>query len=157
MVGHDEYLNACAAVCSGYSYSVGWTDIYWVEEKAEWIHVGERPEHMNSNAYNHWMTSNAAYGIWYTAAEFLRRYPSQGRIAVNDMALPRGGLFDISGGWEPSHWEHNRGKAVDVRVASGLYAIPDSRANEFVSICVAMGAMYGQVEANPLHIHCQWP
>jgi len=157
MIGHDEYLSACAQICSSYSYRVGWTDIYWVEEKPEWIHVGQTPQHQNSNSYNHWMTSQAAYGIWYTAKAFLLRFPSQGKIAVNDMALPYGGLFDIAGQWEPSHWNHYRGKAVDVAVGSGAYGIPDSNANTFVDTCVLTGgAMYGQVETTPLHIHCEW-
>jgi hypothetical protein len=159
-IGHDEYLNACADVCSGYSFRVGWTDIYWVEEKPEWIHTGLRPEHGNSNSFNHWMTSTAAYGIWYAAKDFLNAHPAQGKIAVNDMALPFGGLFDITAQWQPSHWEHYRGKAVDVAAGSGTYAIPNSQADEFVTYCVNRGAYYGQVEqppTAPLHIHCQWP
>ncbi len=123
MVAHDEYLQACADVCAGYSYRVGYSDIYWVEEKPQWIHVGATPQHEGSNSYNHWMTTAAGYGIWNTAVAFLALHPSQGKIAVNDMSLPFGGLFDISAGWEQPHAEHNRGKAVDV-ATSGPYGIP---------------------------------
>ncbi|MBZ2184268.1 MAG: hypothetical protein K7J46_06115 [Bryobacter sp.] len=163
MVGQDEYLQACASggFCSNYSYRVGWDDIYWVEEKPQWKHVGFTMEHMNSNSYNHWMTSTAAYGIYNTAVAYLAANPTQVKIAVNDMSLPRGGLFDIAGKWSPSHWNHQRGKAVDVRTPSGEYAIPDAKANEFVNNCVLVGgAMYGQVEMPPAahyqHIHCEW-
>ena len=163
MVGQDEYLQACAgASCSNYSYTVGWTDIYWVEEKPQWIHIGANSKHMNSNSYNHWMMSIAAYGIYDTAVAFLAANPTQGKIAVNDMSLPRGGLFDLSGQWQPSHWNHQRGKAVDVRaLVTGEYSIPDAQANQFVNMCVEIGgAGYGQVEvpAPPLvpHIHCEW-
>lgn len=157
MVGHDEYLQACAQVCSGWNFTVGWPDLYWVEEKPQWIHVGATAQHMNSNSYNHWMMTVPAYGILGTAIYYLDRHPEQEKIAVNDMGLPFGGLFDISGGWEPSHWEHNRGKSVDVRVGSATYGIPNALADEFVSYCVNVGhAFYGQVETNPVHIHCQW-
>ena len=162
MVGHEEYISNCplGGVCYIYDYAVGYSDLLWVEEKPQWIHVGATPKHMNSNSYNHWMTSAAAWGIYYTAVDYLSLHPEQGRIAVNDMALPFGGLFDISGGWEPSHWEHGRGTAVDVRGNGQLYAIPDARQNEFVAICVAKGATWGQVEypgTPEQHIHCQWP
>jgi len=163
MIGKDEYLHACATpgTCANYSYSVGWQDIYWVEEKPQWIHIGATVKHMNSNSYNHWMTSTAAYGIYNTAVSFLAANPGQGKIAVNDMSLPRGGLFDINGTWAPSHWNHQRGKAVDVRSPINPYAVPDNKANEFINTYVLVEyASYGQVEVPPAtavqHIHCEW-
>ncbi|NHR06951.1 hypothetical protein HA052_17320 [Chromobacterium haemolyticum] len=36
-------------------------------------------------------------------------------VGVNDAALPWGGLFDISGEWWPSHFDHGAGTAVDLR------------------------------------------
>jgi len=159
MIAHEEYLQACAQVCSSYSYKVGWTDIYWVEEKPQWIHVGQRPEHENTNTANHWMMSEPAYGLWYSAVAFLAAYPSQVKLAVNDMSLPMGGLFDIDATWEPSHHEHNRGRAADVRAITGAYAIPSNQAEEFADLCRTYGATspYTQVEWTRNHIHCQWP
>lgn len=74
--------------------NVGYNDIYYVEEKPEWIHIGSTVRHANSNARSHWMTSTAAYGIFYAAQSFLAANPAQGKIAVNDMSLPFGGNFD---------------------------------------------------------------
>ncbi|WP_157739363.1 hypothetical protein [Herbaspirillum sp. meg3] len=39
-------------------------------------------------------------------------------VGVNDAALPWGGLFDISGNWRPSHFDHGAGTAVDLRTAN---------------------------------------
>ena len=141
-------------------YAVGYSDIYWVEEKPQWIHIGATFQHGNSNSYNHWMTSYAAYQIWYTAIDFLSNHPEQGKIAVNDMALPFGGLFDITGDWEPKHWEHGRGTAVDVRGNTQLYGIPDDQQDEFVALCKLKGAIEAQIEYRgeaQQHIHCRWP
>jgi hypothetical protein len=38
------------------------------------------------------------------------------RLAVNDMSLPWGGLFDLEGTWHHPHKEHRRGIEADVRV-----------------------------------------
>ncbi len=165
VVAQAETMRACPdgepqTHCAVFDYAVGYPDIYWVEENPNWQHVGARPEHENSNSYNHWMVSSAALGIYNTAIEFLNRYPAQGQIAVNDMALPFAGLLDISAHWSPSHWNHGRGTAVDVRGNGGPLSIPNSEQDAFVSVCVLMGAYYGQVEftgTDNQHIHCQWP
>jgi len=72
------------------------------------------------------MTSNAAYGIWYTAVAFLNANPGQGKIAVNDMSLPYGGIFDLNQNWQGPHFSHSQGTAVDVRGNGGLYSIPSA-------------------------------
>jgi hypothetical protein len=102
------------------------------------------------------MASDAAYGLWNAAVVFLAQHPSQGKIAVNDMSLPFGGLFDIAGSWEPSHWEHNRGRSVDVATA-GQYGIPPEQADEFAQMCKDKGGTLSQNEPANNHVHCQWP
>ena len=37
-------------------------------------------------------------------------------LYVNDMSLPKGGLFDISGHWVPAHQSHRRGIDVDMHI-----------------------------------------
>jgi hypothetical protein len=39
----------------------------------------------------------------------------QTMLFINDMSLPYGGLFDISGQWRPSHAEHREGLDADIR------------------------------------------
>ena len=36
-------------------------------------------------------------------------------LAYNDMSLPTGGLFDISGGWSKPHVSHRLGNDADLR------------------------------------------
>ncbi len=38
------------------------------------------------------------------------------RVGYNDISLPFGGIFDISGKWRPSHHEHRLGRNVDFRL-----------------------------------------
>jgi len=38
------------------------------------------------------------------------------RVGYNDISLPFGGIFDISGEWRPSHHEHRLGRNVDFRL-----------------------------------------
>lgn len=143
-------------------YAVGYTDppIYYVEPKPQWIHVGGRTQH-GGNAYSHWMTSFAAYKIWYVALDFLAAHPEQGKIAVNDMALPFGGVFDIYFNWQPPHKTHYRGTAVDIRGNSEPYAVPDDVQEEFIALCHdPHGAIEYRIEDRGTpnqHMHCRWP
>ena len=166
-VGQAERETVCSAAgCFNNDYAVGYgpDPLYFVSERPEWIHIGQTPQHyLNNPSYNHWMTSGAAHNLLYATQHYLADHPTQGRIAVNDMSLPFGGLFDISGNWEPSHWEHDKGKAVDVRGNGGQYSLPRSDNNthqyEFVNLCRAYGALLAQVEAigtTNQHVHCQW-
>ncbi len=161
-VGQAEYLNICTFYCIRKDYAVGYRGIYWVEEKPQWMHIGGDTTMHGGNEFNHWMTSAAAYGIWYTAVEFLSKHPEQGKIAVNDMSLPFGGIFDTNKNWQTPHINHRKGKAVDVRGNKRSRAIPDSQQNEFLEICKMKGAdeIKSMVEfrgKSNQHIHCRWP
>ncbi len=172
-VGHPEYVRTCGVDtggCSRADFGAGYTDIFWVEEKPEYIHVGATSRHENSNSYNHWMRSGPAYGIWGAAQDYLAAHPEQGKLALNDMSLPYGGLFDISGNWAASHWEHSNGKSVDVRAncaacgGLGQYSLPDNPTihNEFLDYCRDRGATHPNTRLefagqSNQHIHCQWP
>ncbi len=169
-IGNPEFISNCVgSTCANLDLGVvGYTPIYWVEEKPEYIHVGFTRQHVNSNSYNHWMQPTAAYGIWNATKDYISRHPEQGRMALNDMALPFGGLFDIAGLWRPSHWNHQYGTAVDVRARSanhpplGEYSLPDDPAlhDQFLDDCTNRGAIIAQREntgKENQHIHCEWP
>jgi hypothetical protein len=111
------------------------------------------------------MTIGAAYGIWYTAQRYLSAKPTQGKIEVNDMSLPFGGLFDINNNWNAPHSSHSRGTSVDVR-ANGLgsFSIPTTKAGEMVDDCVFNGSVPGHGNSfyeapgtDFAHVHCRWP
>ena len=51
--------------CGSHAFGVGYDPIFYVSEKPEWIHVGATGSYGHgSNAYNHWMTCEAAWGIY---------------------------------------------------------------------------------------------
>lgn len=159
-IGQAEYLTACAQYCKSGDHAVGYSNIYWVEEKPQWIHIGGNTTNHGSNAFNHWMASSSAYNLWYTAVEYLSRYPGQGKIAVNDMSLPYGGVFDaINQNWLPPHAQHSTGGAVDIRGNTALYAVPNAQQPEFRQICLDKGAYLAITEfpgTSNQHIHCEW-
>lgn len=86
---------------------------------------------------------------------------AQGKIAVNDMALPFGGVFDIYFNWQIPHETHYRGTAVDVRGNDRTYAVPDHLQQEFIDLChEPFGAIEYLIEDRGTpnqHIHCRWP
>lgn len=167
-IGQQEMIVACPAgggsLCATREYHVRYNDIYWVEEKPEWIHIGGNTTGHGGNQYNHWMTSAAAWGLYRTAQQFLSEHPEQGKIAVNDMALPWGGRFDIEATrrWTGDHSSHGRGTSVDIRASpSGAYTIPYPLYYRFEQLCRDYGARYARVEdpdnvRNNRHIHCDF-
>ena len=78
--GQAEYLKACWNFCGTGDHAVGYSGIYWVEEKPQWIHVGGNTTNHGGNSFNHWMASYPAWQLWYTAVEFLARHASQGKL-----------------------------------------------------------------------------
>jgi hypothetical protein len=163
-VGQQEVVVACPqrwdGICGTTNVIVGYQDIYYVEEKPEWVHVGFTSEHGGSNAFNHWMTSNAAYMIWYTTTNFRAQFPDVGRIAINDMSLPFGGIFDLKQNWQGSHFNHSRGTSVDVRNNGGPNSVPHAHTRRFMDGCGWFGATIVLLEdeyGSNRHIHCQWP
>lgn len=62
--------------------------------------------------YNHWGVQGFVDFLPQMAAAFRAQFDD--RIRYNDMSLPFGGIFDISGTWLPPHSEHREGKNCDV-------------------------------------------
>ncbi|MDX2269890.1 MAG: hypothetical protein NW208_17440 [Bryobacter sp.] len=164
IIGQQETLTVNAQVPGGIAQvnavNVRYPEIYYVEAKPEWIHIGSTAMHGGSDAYNHWMRSTPAYGLLYAAQAFLAAFPSQGKIAVNDMSLPFGGKFDLAGNWTGSHQAHHRGTAVDVRANGAQYSLPSAGINQFMMYCGTYGAtvvLHESVGTPNEHVHCQWP
>jgi hypothetical protein len=157
LIGNPQMPGGIAQV---HIVNVRYNDIYYVEEKPEWMHIGATTMHGGSNAYNHWMTTTAAYGIWYAAQALIAKNPSQGKIAVNDMSLPFGGKFDLAVNWAGSHVAHHRGTAVDVRANGAQWSLPSNKVTEFMQECANYGAttvLHESVGTSNEHVHCQWP
>ena len=65
---------------------------------------------------NHGINSEALGSLESAASEFrnARWNRSRERMRINDISLPFGGLFDISGRWLNPHDSHRNGKDVDI-------------------------------------------
>jgi hypothetical protein len=122
----------------------------FVQANSLWTLVGGNTTNHGDNNFNHWAIGSLSSGIFNTAQTFLQVHPDVGQIALNDMALPIGGKFDIQQNWMSPHADHDRGAAVDVN------AVPMELADEFVGYCWSYGATCAQVETSPYHIHCRF-
>jgi murein endopeptidase len=70
-----------------------------------------------SHSANHWGTPSLVAKLGaFAAAHFLRfSTTSTPKVAINDISLEQGGLFDIGGGWNVPHREHRVGLTADMR------------------------------------------
>ncbi|MBV8832842.1 MAG: hypothetical protein JO108_26880, partial [Acidobacteriaceae bacterium] len=170
-VGHQETIYECDTdhnICSVNDYLVGFSGLVLVNGSAQAILVGATPYHGNDNYYNHWMTTNALVGLSDTISAFLGAHPGQGQVALNDMALPYGGVFDLNRNWTSPHVSHDFGTAADVRGNTAQAAIPVSLQEQYRQTCLQNGAIDARIEyATPgdtdgyvqdprRHIHCRW-
>lgn len=175
LVGQAELAmvepNLPLAVMGYMEYVVGYSDIYWNHHSDIWVQTGATANH-GGVEFNHWMAWNAAQGIYHASRQFLLvEYPQFQRIAVNDMALPFGGIFDINGNWAGPHYQHSRGTAVDIRGNTLPNNVPVSLQSRFRQLCIDFGAADNLsfiehttpgdndtfVANSQRHIHCQWP
>ncbi|MDP9053454.1 MAG: hypothetical protein M3N93_04015 [Acidobacteriota bacterium] len=123
------------------------------------MQVGGNTTNHGDNTFNHWMTTNAAYGIYYTTYKYLQLHPEQGLVAQNDEALPFGGKFDLHDDWNSPHRTHDWGTAADIRGNGGSYAIPSVNQQEFINYCRDFQAIETLIEGpgtSNQHIHCRW-
>lgn len=160
-IGQVETFKACADECRDLVLKVGYHDLEEVPESSKWIRVGGHTTQHGGNDVNHFMTVSARRKLELTVTRFLELHPQQGKIAVNDMSLPLGGVFDLGRRWVPPHHRHSRGTAVDVRARTspGGYSIPASRVRAFLNQCDRNGADRAMLESpgtSNQHIHCDW-
>jgi hypothetical protein len=67
---------------------------------------------------NHWGTASFLAKLRDAATLYYLRYAGQAspRLAINDISLATGGLFDIGANWTRPHAEHRIGVVADLRV-----------------------------------------
>lgn len=70
------------------------------------------PDYNHTNDVAFHATGSALYLLLVLADEY--KSISGRTLSVNDMSLPKGGLFDIKGTWQPSHFTHHVGKDADL-------------------------------------------
>lgn len=140
-VGQVEWLEVCAVggSCNETDFVVGYGDLNILPGYASYVQVGSITIHPN----NHNGTQNAILGIQAIADQYHGSYPQYPIIAINDMALPVGGVLDLNRNWTSPHIEHDRGTAVDIRGNGGpnsIPLIPDVQ-QAFIDICFQTAAV----------------
>ena len=75
---------------------------------ADYVLIGSTPRHPN----NHFGTPSTNKLLRKIAAEY--RQQTGSKLYFNDMSLPWGGLFDITGHWATPHAEHRSGNVIDI-------------------------------------------
>ncbi|MDQ6958627.1 MAG: penicillin-insensitive murein endopeptidase [Mariprofundaceae bacterium] len=69
-------------------------------------------------------------------------------LSINDMSLPKGGLFDYRATWKPDHNTHRRGKDGDIN-QDGLRCLPDKDLRE------AIDAVIKPPSKGKTRLHCE--
>jgi hypothetical protein len=188
-VGQEEY-QATSCSINGYTaygnqdFAVGYGDVYYTDQPI-WVKIGGSDTGGGTNhgttAYNHYLTTSAAYDLYYASEDYLTANPSITQLCTNDMALYIGGKFDIcntlglctnSDGspkvvpWTSPHSQHDRGTAADV-AATGTGQCTNAGGSgvnvaQFINDCLNHGGYmaYSFNEGN--HAHCgfsipTWP
>lgn len=66
---------------------------------------------------NHWGTQSFTAKLRQVANAYFLQYGSSAtpKLAINDISLQDGGLFDVRGDWRPPHREHRNGTVADLR------------------------------------------
>lgn len=151
-----SYVNATA------NYAVGYNDVYYNDHPEIWVKIGGSETGggtgHGTTAYNRYMKSGAAYGLYYATQNYLSAHPEISQVCTNDMALPFGGKFDLNQNWTSPHSQHDRGSAADVAGTGSAQCANAGGSGvnvaEFISYCVANGASstYSFNETN--HAHC---
>ncbi len=71
------------------------------------------PDSCRSPDNNHWGTNRIIQAIQKIGVAYDSIHRGV-RLRINDMSLPSGGLFDVSGNWQTDHKEHREGVNADI-------------------------------------------
>ncbi|HEX3880725.1 MAG TPA: hypothetical protein VHW24_27275 [Bryobacteraceae bacterium] len=167
LIGQAEFIsitcsNQAGQVTGQFNYAVGYNDVYYNDHPDIWIKIGGDDTGggtgHGTTAYNRYMTSSAAYGLYNATYTYFGTHPGVSQLCTNDMTLPFGGKFDISDTWASPHISHDRGTAGDV-AGPGSSQCPASNQvviSDFIAACVANGANATHSIPEGNHAHCNW-
>lgn len=158
-VGQVEGIVTCSNFCTLTYVYVAYSDlIELVASPTWWVLIGATTWH----PVNHYGTLATIVGIQNVAAQYKMEFPANPVIAINDIGLPFGGIFDLNRNWAGPHFNHSRGKAVDIRGNGTANSVPRIAAvqQRFMQICQLRGAtlvLHENQGTTNEHFHCQWP
>ena len=93
-VGGVEYIDVCATFCGRSYFAVGVGGLYTLPfGQQTYVNIGWTSIHPWGNHYG---TLNTVYGVQDTASQYHAEYPQHPIIAINDLSLVYGGLFDVA-------------------------------------------------------------
>lgn len=125
--------------------AAGWDSLSESPSDYELIGGGEGKNHHD----NHYLTETAQKNLLAIVRKYNKKYPEGPVLHLNDASLVWGGKFDISGKWVGYHYEHLRGKEIDIRANQEPTAISFWRFNRFKKIASDNGASAS--------VHCGFP
>lgn len=106
---------------------------------------------------NHWFSSASVVTLGKVADTMFKT--GWGVVGVNDGSLAWGGLFDINGGWTPSHHEHRVGTEVDLSVTNPRQVTKEQKEKTFDTLCAkdntafSIQTLWHQDDGYPEHFH----
>lgn len=106
---------------------------------------------------NHWFTANSVVTLGKVADAMFKT--GWGAVGVNDGSLMWGGLFDIKGGWRPSHHEHRVGTEVDLSVTNPRKVTDQQKEKTYDMLCkkdntgFSIQTLWHQDDGYPEHFH----
>lgn len=106
---------------------------------------------------NHWFSSASVVTLGKVADAMFKT--GWGVVGVNDGSLTWGGLFDIKGGWTPSHHEHRVGTEVDLSVTNPRQITDEQKKKAYAELCKKNNAAFSiqtlwhQDDGYPEHFH----
>lgn len=106
---------------------------------------------------NHWFSSASVVTLGKVADAMFKT--GWGAVGVNDGSLVWGGLFDIKGGWTPSHHEHRVGTEVDLSVTNPRNVTDEQKKKTYAELCkknntaFSIQTLWHQDDGYPEHFH----
>ena len=106
---------------------------------------------------NHWFATSAG-GVLQKVVDTMFK-TGWGAVGVNDGSLAWGGLFDIKGGWTPSHHEHRTGTEVDLSVTNPRNVSDQQKKKTHAELCkvnntaFSIQTLWHQDDGYPEHFH----
>lgn len=106
---------------------------------------------------NHWFLPDSLKVLTKVANAMFET--GWGAVGVNDGSLIWGGLFDIKGGWTPSHSEHRAGDEVDLSVTNPRSITGSQKKKTYVELCkkentaFSIQTLWHQDDGYPEHFH----
>ncbi|MEW7292118.1 hypothetical protein [Aquimarina sp. 2304DJ70-9] len=101
------YLNGVPATGGGFGNIIE-TELVRLNSSHSYVLIGSNVKHPS----NHWGTPKTISTLQSIANEYFNQ--TGHKLYFNDMSLKWGGVFDIKGGYSPSHFEHRNGRQVDI-------------------------------------------